>query len=131
MDPAPELAGIHHVTLSVSDLDATLAWYRDVLGFDPVMSAEVDGLRKALLTRDGIRVSFVEHGDLSEPGPFSERRVGLDHLSFAVAGRSELDRWAEILDGHGVRRSPIVAGTMGDVLSFRDPDNIALEFYAA
>ena len=129
MDPTPGLAGIHHVTLSVSDLDRTLAWYRKVLGFEPVMSSEVDGMRKALLTRDGIRVSFVEHGALAEPGPFTERRVGLDHLSFAVTGREELDRWAEILDGHEVRRSPIVAGTMGDVLSFRDPENIALEFY--
>jgi hypothetical protein len=28
-----------------------------------------------------------------EPGPFSERRCGLDHLSFAVPDRATLDAW--------------------------------------
>ena len=42
-------------------------------------------LDKAMLTRDGVLVTFVAHGPVAVAGPFDERRCGLDHLSFAVA----------------------------------------------
>ena len=69
------------------------------------------------------------HGETAVPGPFDERRSGLDHLSFAVADRAALEAWVVRLDAHGVVHSDIVSGATGDLVPFRDPDNIALEFY--
>ncbi len=66
---------------------------------------------------------------------FDESRTGLDHVSFAVAGRADLDAWARWRDGLGVANSGVV--DTGDpmpysVVVFRDPDNIQLElFYMA
>jgi catechol-2,3-dioxygenase len=61
---------------------------------------------------------------------FAEHRTGLDHLSFGVGRREDLDTWVEHLDGVGVDHStindvaqPFPAAT----LIFRDPDNIQLE----
>ncbi|PFG30048.1 VOC family protein [Paramicrobacterium agarici] len=124
----PGIRSIHHVTLSVSDIDASVAWYRDVLGFDVIKQLRHNGLEKALLHIGDVLVTFVGHGDAAEPGEFSERRVGLDHLSFGVDADA-IEAWAEHLESHGVTWSPIVDGLSGRVLSFRDPDNIALEFY--
>jgi catechol 2,3-dioxygenase-like lactoylglutathione lyase family enzyme len=64
---------------------------------------------------------------------FDEARVGLDHLSFAVADRGELERAARLLDERGVPRGEVT--DLGDafglyVLAFRDPDNIQLELTA-
>ncbi len=28
--------GVHHVTVTVTDLDRTATWYRDVLGFEKI-----------------------------------------------------------------------------------------------
>jgi len=123
------IKGIHHVTLSVSDLDRSLEWYERVLGFELVRRLTHNGLEKGMVRRDGVLVTFVCHGDLAVPGPFDERQAGLDHLSFAVADRAALEAWVSRLDEHHVVHSDIVSGSTGDLVPFRDPDNIALEFY--
>jgi glyoxylase I family protein len=82
-----------------------------------------------MLNRDGITVVLVDHADKAQPGPFSERRNGLDHLSFAVADRAALEEWGAHLEAAGVIHSPIKEGSTGSLLAFRDPDNVALEFY--
>ncbi|WP_308466374.1 VOC family protein [Rathayibacter soli] len=125
----PEISGIHHVTLTVSDAPASAAWYRDVLGFEIVKQVQVSEITRVMMARSGFELVLDSHGDKAIPGPFSERRAGLDHLSFAVADRETLDQWAEHLDAVGVGRSPVKQGSSGSLVAFRDPDNIALEFY--
>ena len=126
---SPAIERIHHVTLTVSDLDRTIPWYCDILGFKAVKRLSDGGMEKALLVRDGLIVSFVQHGDSAVAGAFDERRTGLDHLSFAVADRAALDEWVAVLDAGSVRRGEVTRGLNGWVVAFRDPDNIALEFY--
>ena len=125
----PAISGIHHVTLTVTDSASAAAWYRDVLGFEILRQFEAEGLAKAMLNRDGVTIVLVDHADKAEPGPFSERRNGLDHLSLAVADRAALEEWAKHLAASGVVHSPLKEGSTGSLLAFRDPDNIALEFY--
>ena len=61
---------------------------------------------------------------------FDEDRVGLDHLSFAVDGRAELDRAVSTLDERGISHEGVKDIGGGFILEFRDPDNIALELSA-
>ncbi|MEU8964692.1 VOC family protein, partial [Streptomyces sp. NPDC048491] len=56
--------------------------------------------------------------------------TGLDHLSFAVGGREELESAVRVLDEEGVRHEGIKDIGVGFILEFRDPDNIALELFA-
>lgn len=67
----------------------------------------------------------------TDPGAFSEFRAGLDHLEFLVTQRSDLDSWAARLDELGIRHSGVKepAYTANAMLTFRDPDNIQLEFF--
>ena len=62
---------------------------------------------------------------------FDELRAGLDHLEFLVADRADLDTWAEQLDRLGIAHSGVKepAYTSNAMLTFRDPDNIQLEFF--
>jgi len=126
---APALDGIHHITLTVSDLDRSVAWYTETLGFAELQRITVNGMTKAMLSHGGLLLTLTEHGQFAEPGAFSERRTGLDHLGFAVVDRRTLDAWADRLDALGVSRSEVTRGRSGDLIAFRDPDNIALEFY--
>ena len=62
--------------------------------------------------------------------PFDERRPGLDHVALGVPDRDELVRWTFRLNALGVAHGGIVDAGYGSGLSFRDPDNIALELFA-
>ncbi len=69
--------------------------------------------------------------DLHSSEPFDERRPGLDHLAFACSSRSELEAWERRLIELDVPNGGVVDASYGSVLSFRGPDNIALEFFAS
>jgi glyoxylase I family protein len=60
---------------------------------------------------------------------FDPDRVGLDHLSFSVATRADLEQAVRLFDEHGVRHGAITRlPSFGiDVLPFDDPDGIQLE----
>ena len=58
---------------------------------------------------------------------FAETRTGLDHASFGVAQRADLDTWADHFKKLNVSQSPITDRDGYAVLVFRDPDNIQLE----
>jgi hypothetical protein len=63
---------------------------------------------------------------------FDPDRVGLDHLSFGVPGRGDLEQAGRLFDDHGVPHGEIttLAGFGIDVLPFEDPDGVQLELTA-
>ena len=71
-------------------------------------------------------------GHAGNPGhEFNENRTGLDHLEFIVAQREDLVEWAVRLDELGVEHSTVKEFdyTANSMITFRDPDNIQLEFF--
>jgi catechol-2,3-dioxygenase len=75
-------------------------------------------------------VGLHEFPDPSDTLPFDERRIGLDHLAFACRDRNELEAWEARLSELDISNGGIVDAGYGSGLSCRDPDNIALEFFA-
>jgi glyoxylase I family protein len=75
-------------------------------------------------------IGLHQHETPAPSDPFSEYRVGLDHVGFGVASRSELETWAARLDELGIAHGGIKDAHYGSGVSFRDPDGIALEFFA-
>ena len=63
---------------------------------------------------------------------FASERVGLDHVSFAVDSRAELDHAAERLESLGIPHGEIreLSAFGIAILSFSDPDGIHLELTA-
>ena len=73
----PETLGFHHVHLSAADPDATLAWYRDVMGGAPAsLKGQLDGLRF------GDVWFLVSRNAEGMPGSTVERAI--DHIAFVV-----------------------------------------------
>jgi glyoxylase I family protein len=128
-----------HVRLTVTDIGRSRAFYDEVFGL-PVALEVAEGADEA--TRQ--RLSFLFGGVIYQVGDclfglrpaapagdrFDENRVGLDHVSFVVGSRGELEDTGRVLDGLGVAHAEIKDVGPGFILEFRDPDNIALELYA-
>ncbi|MDT5013785.1 MAG: glyoxylase family protein [Mycobacterium sp.] len=135
----PAIDGIHHLSLTVSDLEASLAWYERLLGADRVPMKfphhECEDTGYAVLLVDprsglmiGLHTNTGNHGE-----QFDEARTGLDHVGLNVSTRAGLQAWTAWLDELGIPHSgirnvdePFAFATV----VFRDPDNIQLELFA-
>jgi glyoxylase I family protein len=126
----PEFPTITHVALTVTDLNRSVPWYEALFGSRPVLDEDTGPFRHVVWLVGGTLVGLHQFPDPTDAGPFDERRVGLDHLAFACATRKELQEWEERLKQLGVPNGGVVDASYGSGLSFRDPDNIALEFFA-
>ena len=127
----PESPTIAHGTLTVSDLERSVRWYERLFDIEIVVDNEPGPFRRAVWLVGGrTLVGMHQFPDPSDNLPFNERRIGLDHVAFACARRSDLEAWVVKLDGLGIANGGIVDAAYGCGLSFRDPDNIALEFFA-
>lgn len=127
----PEFLTIAHVTLTVSDLDRSVLWYERLFDTKLVLDEEPGPFRRAVLLVGGhTLIGLHQFPDPADTLAFNERRVGLDHLAFSCSSRSELEAWEARLDGLGIANGGVVDAAYGSGLSLRDPDNIALEFFA-
>jgi glyoxylase I family protein len=126
-----EVPTIAHVTLTVSDLDRSVEWYERIFDMKMFLDESPGPFRRAVWIVGGqTLVGLHQFPDPADTLPFNERRVGLDHLAFAGRGRSDLEAWEIRLNELGVANGGVVDADYGSGLSCRDPDNIALEFYA-
>ncbi|MFG1929161.1 VOC family protein [Mycobacterium sp. NPDC048908] len=137
-DSAPGITGIHHVSVTVRDLEASAAWYQRVFRADrvpmtfPHYEREDTGYGLLLVDpRSGLVIGL--HTNVgNDGGEFDEARTGLDHVGFNVASRAELEAWTAWLDELGVEHSGVRSGDQPfpfATLVFRDPDNIQLELF--
>jgi glyoxylase I family protein len=127
----PPITAVHHLSLTVTDLDASAAWYREVFGLQQVMEETHEGGRALVFMQPETGVFLGLHAhDHNDGRPFGESRTGLDHVSFAVGSRDDLAGWEKALRDRGAVVSPISDQRWGSVLVFRDPDNIQLELCA-
>lgn len=131
MTTSPTITGISHIDLSVTDLDRSEAFYADLFEMSRVLDGRNDdhhlSSRYLIHPASLLILGLVQHDDTD--GGFDERHVGLDHLSFNVASRGELDDWQERLRSRDIGQSDIAETDLWDVLVFRDPDNIQLELF--
>jgi glyoxylase I family protein len=130
--PTPEFPSLTHVALTVRDLSVSVPWYETLLDAKPVLDEDTDPdfHHTVYLIGNGNLLGLHQHEAPAPEGDFSEFRVGLDHVSFGVADRAELEKWAQRLDELGIAHGGIKDATYGSGVSFRDPDGIALEFFA-
>jgi len=77
---------IAHVGVAVSDLEASLAFYRDVLGLKPHPAESVDGATIVSLPFGESEVELLSSGDPASPiGKFLERHgPGIHHVCYRV-----------------------------------------------
>ena len=128
----PDFPPIAHVALTVRDLSVSVPWYEALLNAKPVLDEDTgpDFHHTVYLLGNGTLFGLHQHGTPAPEGSFSEHRVGLDHVAFGCADRAELEKWARRLDELGIAHGGIKDASYGSGLAFRDPDSIALEFFA-
>ena len=132
---------LHHLAITVTDLDASVRWYESVFDVHPILDIPHNGgVGKILAGSDRQLMIALHQHETNDCSLFTETATGLDHGGFAVPSRRDLELWQEHLEANGVIRAdtadkPLTQSAIADepyasVLVFRDPDNIQLELFA-
>ena len=142
------LQALTHIGICVSDLERSLRFYRDALGFAYVSELEVAGepsdsllrlrgvkLRAVYLERDGVRIELLHYASPPRQPPTRERAMndlGFTHLSFRVTdvdGTLAALRAAggTVLDDTVIR----IPGSDPVAAFLTDPDGVLIELVHA
>ncbi|MGD2079422.1 MAG: VOC family protein [Chloroflexota bacterium] len=132
MSTEVELRGYHHLTLTVTDIERAREFYTGILGLKVI--AEISPTWFVA----GNEHMFIGVTEPTNPeravanDRFNENRVGLDHLSFAVASREDIERAQKQFAAAGVRHAEIkdLPDFGITVMMFWDPDGMQLELSA-
>lgn len=124
----PSLAGIHHVKIPVTDLSASLDWYRRVFGFSATYEfPDGDGVVRGVVgTVPGLGDTML---GLRENSETARGCKGFDPIGFAVDGSEDVEAWMSYLDGLGIAHSPLIEASIGWLLVFNDPDGLEIHLY--
>jgi glyoxylase I family protein len=132
-------SGYAHIRLTVTDIVRSKAFYDQVFGWTVARdeSAHVDdpGVRESPERAFGGVIYLTPSGTLLGLRPvsadrFDPNRTGLDHLSFRVESRSDLEEAQKALDAAGIEHGEVKDIGAIVILSFSDPDGIQLELSA-
>lgn len=127
----PTFPALTHVALTVRDLSVSVPWYEALIGSGPVLDEDTEpNFHHTVYLIGNTLLGLHQHKTPAPVEKFSEFRVGLDHIAFGCADRAELEKWVTRLDELGIANGGIKDAAYGSGVSFRDPDGIALEFFA-
>ena len=128
------IAGIHHITLLVADVERSLAFYRNVLGMRLVKETVNDDDRSARHLifgdaegRPGTLITCLEYPDLDEG---SVGRGSTHHFALAVDSQEELAAWKDYLGSRGIPTTDVMERSDFKSIYLRDPDGHILEIAA-
>jgi catechol 2,3-dioxygenase len=117
-----------HVVFYVKDLERSLAFYRDLLGFREV-GRVFNGAAAALTSgRTHHELLLIQVG--AAPPPPQGRRLGLYHIGIKVGdGLEELRAAKRELERAGIEIGGMSDHTVSQSLYLRDPDGNEVEIY--
>jgi catechol 2,3-dioxygenase-like lactoylglutathione lyase family enzyme len=128
------IAGIHHITLLVADVERSLAFYRNLLGMRLVKETVNDDDRSARHLifgdaegRPGTLITCLEYPDLDEG---SVGRGSTHHFALAVDSEQELAAWKDYLVSRGIPTTDVMDRSDFKSIYLRDPDGHILEIAA-
>ena len=125
------MPAITHVAVTVTDLAPSEAWYTKVLGVEPVLDEDTGPFRHIVYAVGGTLLGLHGFPDLATERAVRRAPAGPrpHRLRLRQPERARVE-WAERLDELGIAHGEIKDAGYGSGLSFRDPDNIALELFA-
>jgi glyoxylase I family protein len=128
------IAGIHHITLLVADVERSLAFYRNVLGLRLVKQTVNDDDKAARHLifgdedgRPGTLITCLEYPDLDEG---TVGRGSTHHFALAVESEAELVAWRDYLVSRGIPTTDVMDRSDFKSIYLRDPDGHIVEIAA-
>lgn len=129
-----EYTGVNHLALATGNMDATVGFWRDLLGMRLIAGLGGQGYRQYFLqVSDHDMIAFFEWPGVraieeKEHGRPVSGQFAFDHVSFGVGNEDDLWDLKDRLDGAGIWVSEVIDhGFIHSIYTY-DPNGIPLEF---
>ncbi|MFD0552712.1 VOC family protein [Streptomyces rectiviolaceus] len=121
-----------HIGLNVTDLERSLAFYRDVLGYGVIGEGKEEGRRFAFLGEGGAPSLTLWQQAYAA---YAASNAGLHHLAIEVDTIEEVRAYESALRAYGVEFAyegvvPHGEGAASGGIFFHDPDGTRLEIFS-
>jgi catechol-2,3-dioxygenase len=117
---------LNHAVLYVSDVERSVAFYRDALGFRTVMASPGAAFLQAPDSTNDHDLGLFEMGTAAGRSTAGRATVGLYHLAWEVDTLTELHRLAGVLTDAGALVGASDHGTTKSLYA-KDPDGLEFE----
>ena len=117
---------LNHAVVYVRELERSVAFYRDVLGFRAVMAMPGAAFIQAPGSTNDHDLGLFQVGAAAGPSEAGRRTVGLYHLAWEVDTLAELERLAARLAEAGALAGASDHGTTKSLYA-KDPDGLEFE----
>lgn len=118
----PDVCGIHHVKLPVSDVEASRDWYAEMFDFAPTLDFEEEDELLEIMLEHPCGIALLLYHD-----PERARTIrGFDLFAFAVSDAAELEEWTRHFDARGATCTPIIDAHLGHTFGVQDPDGVVV-----
>lgn len=129
--PQLKIKGLHHITCICSNLDRTVAFYRDLLGMTLLKQSvnDDDPTARHFYFGDpdaspGSMVTFLEYANMDQ----GQVGVGMvHHFALRAGSLEQLEAWHKHLMAHDVQSTEPINRTYFSSIYFRDPDDNIIE----
>lgn len=132
------IKAIEHIGILTDDLQRSVEFYTDVLGFSISMKIEMDevGLSAVFVEKDGCKIELIGYRDIPERSEGIEIKIGgkslrlNDHITFSV---DDIEATATELKKKGVvfELEPVQLEDSMKLASFKDPNGLLIELVEA
>ena len=115
--------------LPAKDVLKTTKFYTEVLPFQRDLKLDhqtpppESRLFATILCWEEVKLEIRQNED------WAEKTVGVDHITWTVDKREDLEHWTKWLDEKGVNHSRIFTGFSGWAMSVEDPDGRIVRLY--
>ena len=118
-----DLAGLHHATIPVTDVDASRDWYSLAFGLVVADATIVDGhLAETTLAHPTSSIELVLRSDPRRALALS----GFDAVTFTVSNATQLETFVQRLDERGIKHGALTSTDRGHHVDVADPDGIVI-----
>jgi catechol 2,3-dioxygenase-like lactoylglutathione lyase family enzyme len=112
---------VRHIAIIVTDLDKSVAFYRDILGLSYVRALEVMTNRAVDLTDGETNLRLISAGKAGGPIPEGYSSVGYNHIGFIV---DDINSTYQRLKAFKVR---FLSQAPADFFKISDPDGLVID----
>ena len=122
------IKGFSHMQLVVGDIETSVQWYGTVLGMEVLERGSFAGGDYAALRSPTGRFVI---GLQTASSPNDSGAPMIEHLSFAVEDRDDLERHRDAIVAAGIQAGGLIEEAASWNIRFRDPDGLSIELTAA